>query len=104
MVCLSFDCELQCRHGVIKYVELVQRPERNEQVDILTHQKWSGANLMDKQVNIATGGLASTSAMGEGVTESQFVRHGGSGGGAHSGARSVAVSPAVGASGVRAKL
>ncbi|CAN0539078.1 unnamed protein product, partial [Ectocarpus sp. 8 AP-2014] len=60
------------RHGVIKYVELVQRPERNEQVDILTHQKWSGANLMDKQVNIATGGLASTSAMGEGVTESQF--------------------------------
>ncbi|CAM9623787.1 unnamed protein product [Ectocarpus sp. 4 AP-2014] len=93
------------KHGVIKYVELVQRPERNEQVDILTHQKWSGANLMDKQVNIATGGLASTSAMGEGVTESQFVRHGGSGGGgAHSGARSVAVSPAVGASGIRAKL
>ena len=35
---------------MIKYVELVQRPERNEQVDILTHQKWSGANLMDKQV------------------------------------------------------
>ncbi|CAM9540038.1 unnamed protein product [Ectocarpus sp. 6 AP-2014] len=93
------------KHGVIKYVELVQRPERNEQVDILTHQKWSGANLMDKQVNIATGGLASTSAMGEGVTESQFVRHGGGGGGgAHGGARSVAVSPAVGASGIRAKL
>lgn len=38
------------RHGVIKYVELVQRPEREEHVDILTHQKWSGANLMDKQV------------------------------------------------------
>lgn len=35
---------------MIKYVELVQRPEREEQVDILTHQKWSGANLMDKQV------------------------------------------------------
>lgn len=37
---------------MIKYVELVQRPERNEQVDILTHQKWSGANLMDKQVTV----------------------------------------------------
>ncbi|CAM9274621.1 unnamed protein product [Discosporangium mesarthrocarpum] len=60
------------RHGVIKYVELVQRQEREEQVDLLTHQKWSGANLMDKQVNIITGGLASTSAMGEGVTEAQF--------------------------------
>ncbi|CAN0131923.1 unnamed protein product [Pylaiella littoralis] len=95
------------KHGVIKYVELVQRPERNEQVDILTHQKWSGANLMDKQVNTATGGLASTSAMGEGVTESQFATGssgGGGGGASHRGARTVAVSPAVGASGFRAKL
>eukprot|EP00903_Cladosiphon_okamuranus_P014471 g13424.t1 len=91
------------KHGVIKYVELVQRPERNEQVDILTHQKWSGANLMDKQVNTATGGLASTSAMGEGVTESQFVT-GGDGGMGHRGAHSVSVSSAVGASGFRAKL
>ncbi|CAM9853695.1 unnamed protein product, partial [Laminaria digitata] len=40
------------KHGVIKYVELVQRPERDEQVDLLTHQRWSGANLMDKQVQI----------------------------------------------------
>ncbi|CAM9379395.1 unnamed protein product, partial [Choristocarpus tenellus] len=60
------------KHGIIKYVELVQRQERKEKVDLLTHQKWSGANLMDKQVNIVTGGLASTSAMGEGVTEAQF--------------------------------
>lgn len=35
---------------MIKYVELVQRAEREEEVDLLTHQKWSGANLMDKQV------------------------------------------------------
>eukprot|EP00904_Undaria_pinnatifida_P004702 jgi/Undpi1/14232/HiC_scaffold_9.g03881.m1 len=90
------------KHGVIKYVELVQRPERDEQVDLLTHQRWSGANLMDKQVNTATGGLASTSAMGEGVTESQFVKHSGGGGGMSRGAHSVAVSS--GASGFRAKL
>ncbi|CAM9583831.1 unnamed protein product [Sphacelaria rigidula] len=72
------------KHGVVKYVELVQRPEREEQMDILTHQKWSGANLMDKQVNVATGGLSSTAAMGEGVTESQFAKtsaHRGGGGG-----------------------
>lgn len=192
----SFLALVVCRHGVIKYVELVQRPERNEQVDILTHQKWSGANLMDKQVttvrfgrarvrknlhnpchtqrsnksqgrkkrtcpagvhstgrriawsrslmdkspagclsvarsfptyrsfmcivhafplgggndyqvNTATGGLASTSAMGEGVTESQFATGSGGGGGggaSHRDARTVAVSQAVGASGFRAKL
>lgn len=59
-----------------------------------------------QQVNTATGGLASTSAMGEGVTESQFVKHsgGGGGGGVSRGAHSVAVAPSVGASGFRAKL
>jgi isocitrate lyase len=44
------------------------------QVDLLTHQRWSGAELLDRQVKIATGGISSTSAMGEGVTESQFAK------------------------------
>eukprot|EP00611_Tribonema_gayanum_P025232 TRINITY_DN5700_c1_g1_i2.p2 TRINITY_DN5700_c1_g1~~TRINITY_DN5700_c1_g1_i2.p2 ORF type:complete len:332 (-),score=144.84 TRINITY_DN5700_c1_g1_i2:317-1312(-) len=60
------------QHGIIKYVDLVQRQERAEQVDLLTHQRWSGADLMDRQVRLATGGISSTSAMGEGVTEAQF--------------------------------
>eukprot|EP00612_Vaucheria_litorea_P001278 CAMPEP_0171457630 /NCGR_PEP_ID=MMETSP0945-20130129/3633_1 /TAXON_ID=109269 /ORGANISM="Vaucheria litorea, Strain CCMP2940" /LENGTH=495 /DNA_ID=CAMNT_0011983279 /DNA_START=218 /DNA_END=1705 /DNA_ORIENTATION=+ len=60
------------KHGIIKYVELIQRKEREEQVDLLTHQKWSGADLMDRQVKLATGGVSSTSSMGEGVTEAQF--------------------------------
>lgn len=59
-------------------------------------------------MNTATGGLSSTSAMGEGVTESQFVKHSGGGGGgsgmSRGGAHSVSVAPAVGASGFRAKL
>lgn len=65
------------------------------------------ANNAARQVNTATGGLASTAAMGEGVTESQFVKHSGGGGGGHGfsrGAHSVAVAPAVGSAGFRAKL
>jgi hypothetical protein len=42
------------------------------QVELLTHQKWSGAALLDRQMQTVTGGLSSTSAMGAGVTEDQF--------------------------------
>jgi isocitrate lyase len=51
---------------------LLQRKEREHGVETLTHQKWSGAELMDTQLKIATGGTASTLAMGAGVTEDQF--------------------------------
>ncbi len=67
------------KRGVVAYVEMIQRRERAEQVDMLTHQKWSGAGLLDRQMQTVTGGLSSTSAMGKGVTESQF----GAGGPAH---------------------
>ena len=58
--------------GMIAYVELIQRKEREKKVELLTHQKWSGAELIDQMVNVATGGVSSTSAMGHGVTETQF--------------------------------
>ena len=58
--------------GMIAFVESIQRKEREEKVELLTHQKWSGAELVDQMVNVASGGVSSTSAMGEGVTEAQF--------------------------------
>lgn len=58
--------------GMIAYVEMIQRQERSRKVELLTHQKWSGAQLVDQMLNVATGGATSTSAMGAGVTESQF--------------------------------
>jgi len=61
--------------GMLAYVERIQRQERDFKVETLTHQKWSGAELMDHQLTIATGGGASTKAMGKGVTESQFSKH-----------------------------
>ena len=58
--------------GMHAYVETIQRQERENNVSLLKHQKWSGAELVDRMVQVASGGLSSTNAMGEGVTESQF--------------------------------
>lgn len=58
--------------GMIAYIEMIQRKEAADQVELLTHQKWSGAELVDRMVNVASGGVSSTAAMGHGVTEAQF--------------------------------
>ncbi|KAJ7147512.1 isocitrate lyase icl [Mycena crocata] len=58
--------------GMKAYVELVQRKERELGTDVLTHQKWSGADYADNLIKTVTGGVSSTSAMGKGVTEAQF--------------------------------
>jgi isocitrate lyase len=34
--------------GMLAYVNNVQKPEKEEGVDLLRHQKWSGAEWMDK--------------------------------------------------------
>jgi len=59
--------------GMLAYVQSVQRTEREKEIDLLTHQRWSGAELVDAMVNVASGGASSTAAMGDGVTESQFT-------------------------------
>ena len=61
--------------GMLAYVQEIQRQEREQQVELLKHQKWSGAELIDQMVNVASGGVSSTAAMGSGVTESQFGAH-----------------------------
>lgn len=57
---------------MLAYVNMVQRAEAKDKVETLTHQKWSGAELIDTMLATVTGGLASTSAMGQGNTEAQF--------------------------------
>ncbi|PBK74715.1 Isocitrate lyase [Armillaria ostoyae] len=59
--------------GMKAYVEIVQRKERELGTDVLTHQKWSGADYADNLIKTVTGGVSSTSAMGAGVTEAQFT-------------------------------
>ncbi|KAG2218046.1 hypothetical protein INT45_011927 [Circinella minor] len=60
--------------GMFGYVNNVQRKERENDVDVLQHQKWSGATYVDNVMKIVTGGVASTAAMGKGVTEDQFKK------------------------------
>jgi len=61
--------------GMLAYVQDIQRQEKVEEVELLKHQKWSGAELVDRMVNVASGGKSSTAAMGAGVTEDQFSKH-----------------------------
>ena len=39
--------------GMLAYVELVQRREKELGVDVLTHQKWSGASYVDRILQCA---------------------------------------------------
>ncbi|GAA5854568.1 hypothetical protein JCM8547_004888 [Rhodosporidiobolus lusitaniae] len=58
--------------GMKAYVQLVQQREADIGCDVLTHQKWSGADYADNLLKTVTGGISSTAAMGAGVTETQF--------------------------------
>ncbi|TNY19743.1 isocitrate lyase [Rhodotorula diobovata] len=60
------------KDGMKAYVQIVQEREREIGCDVLTHQKWSGADYADNLLKTVTGGISSTAAMGAGVTESQF--------------------------------
>merc|ERR1711904_658757 len=61
--------------GMAAYVQLIQREERKHGVETLTHQKWSGSELVDEAGNVITSGTSSTGIMSAGVTETQFNKH-----------------------------
>lgn len=56
------------------YGEMIQEPEMDNQVDVVKHQKWSGANYVDEMLKMVSGGVSSTAAMGAGVTDKSFLR------------------------------
>merc|ERR1712039_806507 len=60
------------KRGAAAYVQLIQRKERKHGVETLTHQKWSGSEIVDEAGNIISGGTSSTGIMSSGVTETQF--------------------------------
>ncbi|KAL9042185.1 MAG: hypothetical protein Q9214_003858, partial [Letrouitia sp. 1 TL-2023] len=55
--------------GMLAYVEMVQRREKELDVDVLTHQKWSGAAYMDGVLGAIQSGSNGSRSMGEGNTE-----------------------------------
>jgi isocitrate lyase len=58
--------------GMLAYVNLVQRREKESGCDVLTHQKWSGAALVDGMLSAIQSGSSSSKSMGEGNTEDSF--------------------------------
>ncbi|KIM47564.1 hypothetical protein M413DRAFT_439235 [Hebeloma cylindrosporum] len=58
--------------GMLAYVELIQRKEKEIGCDVLTHQKWSGANYIDRILSTVSSGSSSTSAIGKDSTEHSF--------------------------------
>ncbi|KAF8433537.1 isocitrate lyase and phosphorylmutase [Boletus edulis BED1] len=67
--------ELAARYkteGMLAYVDLVQRKEKEIGCDVLTHQKWSGANYVDSIIQTVSAGSSSTSAIGKDSTEHAF--------------------------------
>jgi isocitrate lyase len=60
------------KRGAAAYVQLIQRKEREFGVETLTHQKWSGSEIVDEMGNVVSGGMSSTGIMSAGVTETQF--------------------------------
>ena len=57
------------KDGMLAYVKLVQRREKELGVDVLTHQKWSGASYVDGILGAIQSGSSSSKGMGEGNTE-----------------------------------
>lgn len=58
--------------GMKAYVDLVQRREKEAGVDVLTHQKWSGAQYLDGIIGAIQAGSSGSRSMGSGNTEGQF--------------------------------
>ncbi len=55
--------------GMLAYVNLVQSREKELGVDVLTHQKWSGASYLDGILGSIQSGSSSSRSTGEGNTE-----------------------------------
>ncbi|KAL2354539.1 isocitrate lyase [Cryomyces antarcticus] len=58
--------------GMLAYVNLVQRREKELGCDVLTHQKWSGAGYIDGILGAIQSGSSGSKSMGEGNTETGF--------------------------------
>lgn len=59
--------------GMLAYVKLIQSREKELGVDVLTHQKWSGAAYIDGILGAIQSGSSSSQSMGEGNTEKGMI-------------------------------
>lgn len=59
--------------GMLAYVNLVQKREKETGCDVLTHQKWSGANLVDGMLGAIQSGSSGNKSMGAESTEHSML-------------------------------
>jgi len=57
---------------MLGYVKNIQRVEREQGVELLTHQKWSGAQLIDSMLSTIRGDAEDIGILSSGNTEAQF--------------------------------
>ncbi|RKF61883.1 2-methylisocitrate lyase, mitochondrial [Erysiphe neolycopersici] len=60
--------------GMLAYVDLIQKREKELHCDVLTHQKWSGANYIDGILGSIQSGNSLGKGMGIDNTENQFLK------------------------------
>lgn len=60
------------KDGMLGYVNLIQRKEKEIGCEVLTHQKWSGSEYIDRILNAVSAGSSSTAATGSDSTEKTF--------------------------------
>ncbi|BFZ56950.1 hypothetical protein PYCC9005_004000 [Savitreella phatthalungensis] len=58
--------------GMLAYTNLVQKPEKESGCDLLKHQQWSGAGMVDDLLGIVQAGSSGSKAMSGDSTENQF--------------------------------
>ncbi|CED84303.1 isocitrate lyase [Phaffia rhodozyma] len=58
--------------GMLAYVNLIQQKEREIGCDVLTHQKWSGSQYVDRLTEAVSGGSSTAKSTGEDSTENTF--------------------------------
>ncbi|KAJ6465061.1 isocitrate lyase [Mycena vitilis] len=58
--------------GMLAYVNLVQKKEKEIGCDVLTHQKWSGASYIDRILQSVSSGSSATLSTGKDSTEHSF--------------------------------
>ena len=57
---------------MLAYVTDIQRKEREERIELLKHQQWSGVEVTDTVMDLISAGKTSVQSQNEGLTERQF--------------------------------
>ena len=66
----QYYCEVKVDHEYVRGE--IPTEEKEVGTDVLTHQKWSGANYIDNVLQMVSAGSSATSSIGKDSTEHSF--------------------------------